>query len=91
MKEATGELNATVVIVVAIAGLSAFFFGVIWPSINANLHNTSKCSDAICETRDTDGDGLVQCTYFRTEWTIGETNSLQERLDQETLTCPYKG
>ena len=37
MKEATGELNGTLIVVMAIAALSAFFFTVIWPLIRQNL------------------------------------------------------
>ena len=37
MKEATGELNMTVVTVVAIAAVGAFFYAFIWPSIKAGL------------------------------------------------------
>lgn len=37
MKEATGELNMTVVTVVAIAAVGVFFYAVIWPGIQASL------------------------------------------------------
>ena len=43
MKEATGELNMTVVTVVAIAAVGAFFYAFIWPSIQNGLKaNTCK-------------------------------------------------
>lgn len=43
MKEATGELNMTVVTVVAIAAVGAFFYFFIWPGIQAGLaRNTCK-------------------------------------------------
>ena len=48
MKEATGELNMTVVTVVAIAAVGGFFYLFIWPSIEAGLTmNTCKniCPD----------------------------------------------
>ena len=48
MKEATGELNMTVVIVIAVAILAAFFYTVIWPLISDNFNRNSKCSEAIC-------------------------------------------
>ena len=47
MKEATGELNMTVVTVVAIAAVAAFFYAFIWPSIKTNILNSTKCSSAI--------------------------------------------
>ncbi len=46
MKEATGELNMTVVTVVAIAAVAAFFYAFIWPSIQTNILNSAKCSSA---------------------------------------------
>lgn len=43
MKEATGELNMTVVTVVAIAAVGAFFYAFIWPGIQKGLAmNTCK-------------------------------------------------
>ena len=35
MKEATGELNMTVITVVAIAAVAAFFYAFVWPSIQS--------------------------------------------------------
>ena len=39
MKEATGELNMTVVTIIAIAAIAAFFTAVIWPNIRNSLNN----------------------------------------------------
>lgn len=61
MKESTSELNATVVVVLAIAVLIAFFYYTIWPALKQNFEKNSQCSKAICEAKDTDGDGLVEC------------------------------
>jgi len=47
MKEATGELNMTVVTVVAIAAVAAFFYAFIWPSIKVNILNSTKCATAV--------------------------------------------
>lgn len=49
MKETTGELNMTVIVVIAVAILVAFFYFVIWPSLDANFQANSKCSRAICD------------------------------------------
>ena len=46
MKEATGELNMTVVTIVAIAALVTFFNLVIWPTIQTGMALTSACSSA---------------------------------------------
>lgn len=37
MKEATGELNMTVVTIVAVAALLAFFYLVIWPNLESGM------------------------------------------------------
>ena len=61
MKEATGELNLTVVVVVLVAALVALFSIFIWPTVQNGLHDDEKCSDAVCGSDD-DKDGYVQCT-----------------------------
>ncbi len=63
MKEATGELNMTVVIVVAVAILSVFFFAILWPSIKNTYIATNKCSDAICSGKP-DSNHMVKCAYY---------------------------
>lgn len=45
MKEATGELNMTVVTVVAIAAVAAFFYAFIWPSIKTTIQSQSVCAN----------------------------------------------
>ncbi|MBQ9834218.1 MAG: hypothetical protein IJO33_03400 [Bacilli bacterium] len=54
MKQAISELNLTVIIVLAVAGLVALFSMVIWPVIKSGLHNSANCSDAICTCDITD-------------------------------------
>ena len=45
MKEATGELNMTVVTVVAIAAVGAFFYAFVWPGIKTSIAR-STCENA---------------------------------------------
>jgi hypothetical protein len=47
MKEATGELNMTVVTVVAIAAVGAFFYAFVWPTVKSSIRD--KTCDAQCE------------------------------------------
>ena len=49
MREATGELNVTLIVVIAIAGLSMVFFTIIWPTMKEDMTKKSRCSDAICD------------------------------------------
>ena len=37
MKEATGELNMTVITVIAIAAIGGLFYGFVWPMIQKNI------------------------------------------------------
>ena len=47
MKEATGELNMTVVTVVAIAAVGAFFYAFVWPAIKNTIQRNTYCSSAV--------------------------------------------
>ncbi len=82
MKEATGELNMTVVTVVAIAALMAFFYLIIWPTIKTGLTLTSACSASNGDTytmTDKDGNSVTcgggSCTF--TDADSGSTNQKQ--------------
>lgn len=78
MKEATGELNMTLVIVIAVGILAAFFYTVIWPLIGDNFDKNANCSKAICKCEGTcKQDGIAQC-YIK-----GKKNNVFE--------CPWKG
>ena len=64
MTEATGELNLTVVVVMAVAALMAFFYTLIWPTIKNNMTANTKCQAAICEKcTNPEGCKTVQCWY----------------------------
>lgn len=45
MKEATGELNMTVVTVVAIVAVGAFFYAFIWPGIKDSISANTVCAN----------------------------------------------
>ncbi len=62
MKEATGELNMTVVTVVAIAAVAAFFYAFVWPAIKNNINRQTYCATAFC----TDSE-RKNCTYIDNE------------------------
>ena len=85
MKEATGELNLTIIVVIAVALLVAFFYYTIWPHLDNNFKANSKCSQAICENPCGEGsnknncpdEGLAKC-YLK-----GDKDN--------TFLCPWKG
>ena len=45
MKEATGELNMTVITVVAIAAVAALFYAFLWPNIKTSIQANSICAN----------------------------------------------
>ena len=49
MKEATGELNTTVIVLTLVGLLSALFFSFVWPMIRGNFISNTNCAKAICE------------------------------------------
>lgn len=49
MKEATGELNMTVITIVAIAAVAAFFYIFVWPKIQISIARNNCESE--CGTR----------------------------------------
>ena len=59
MKEATGELNMTVVTVVAIAAVAAFFYAFIWPGIQQSITSSTNCASSYA----CDSDGK-NCKYI---------------------------
>lgn len=74
MKEATGELNMTVITVVAIAAVGLLFTLFVWPNIQANLAINTACanidnngnyivSDSSIRN-DANADGYVKCENF---------------------------
>ena len=84
MKEATGELNATVTVVLTIAILSAFFFTVIWPSLNNNLKASTRCSDAYCPKVN----GQIRC---KEKSKTGACLTVYCKYKGNEVICPFKG
>jgi hypothetical protein len=79
MKEATGELNMTVVTVVAVAAVGAFFYLVIWPGIKANIQANTYCSSAVQCNED-----RSQCHYYV------ENDSGAPTISTDTINCKDK-
>lgn len=76
MKEATGELNMTVITVVAIAAVGMLFTIFVWPNIQSNMALNTACSQtdangnystaagALNTAGGANNDGQVTCTSF---------------------------
>lgn len=76
MKESTGELNMTVVTVVAIAAIAAFFYLIVWPGMKSNIEQSQKCASAVCQTC---AGKTCDCQYYNSD-----TGSYED------VTCPNK-
>lgn len=81
MREASGDLNLTVIVVVAVAGLMAFFSMTLWPMIKGNMQKDADCSDAVCDkswTCDGKTTGKICCHNAKD-------------ASGTKFACPYKG
>lgn len=78
MKEATGELNMSVVVISSVAILVAFFYTVLWPMLDDNQKSQMNCSKAVCEKK-ADRNGMVKCKYKDKD---GSSHD---------ITCKFKG
>ncbi len=76
MKEATGELNMTVVTVVAIAAVAAFFYAFVWPAIKKSIQKNTDCASAVNCVCD---DDACNCEYY-----AGDDDTLT------AIICPNK-
>lgn len=85
MKQAMGEANMTIVVVIIIAVLSTFFFSFIWPRIKTEFKHDTRCDDAICVCPP----GYMvndKCTY------TGSTVECYFKEDKsKKITCTWKG
>lgn len=80
MKEATGELNMTVITVVAIAAVGALFTVFVWPNIQMNLMLSTACSQI-----NTEGN------YESEETSTGSGDTKSIRCENFECTATYKG
>ena len=94
MKEATGELNMTVVTVVAVAAIGAFFTMLVWPSIKNSLMASTICSNGHnYKQGSATEDGYVSCgklnskNQFTCKYTTTDDNG---SIVTKSTTCKSK-
>ena len=80
MKEASGELNMTVITVVAIAAVGLLFTLFVWPNIQANLMLSTACSNM-----NSNGD------YVATQTEGADNNEGTVTCEDWTCTATYNG
>ena len=85
MKEATGELNMTVFVVIAVGILTAFFFTVVWPMMRSSQNRVANCNVAVCDPGTYDN-GQVSCVIFKKDNNGRLTNEIKDKIK-----CPWKG
>ena len=93
MKEATGEANMTVITVVAIAAVAAFFYAFIWPSIKKTILSQSVCSYGQNYTEGQSGEaGYVNCHEAQANGTYKCDYMMEKngQLEPTTITCKTK-
>ena len=78
MKEATGELNMTVITVLVIVALGIIGTTVVLPAIQGGLKQNAACSAAACEACGV-GDKTTKCQYYNDE---------KSTPGYEEITCP---
>ena len=82
MQEATGELNMTVITVVAIAAVAAFFYAFVWPAIKNNINRNTNCSQSWgCTSCD---GSTCTCQYCADEGGGSQTTC----QNVQPITCP---
>ncbi len=85
MKEAQGDLNSTLIVVLAVAALAAFFFSTLWPMIRTNYEANAKCDEAVRG---------FNCSGVRQSPQNGKIVSCYRKDKDSTgveMLCPYKG
>lgn len=92
MKEATGELNMTVVTVVAIAAVAAFFYAFIWPSIKNTMMAQTVCTNGQNYQAGTAGQpGYVNCGSVNNgQYKCDYTTESNGNISSGTVTCKTK-
>ena len=78
MKEATGELTGSVIVVAAVAVLTVFFFTVIWPMVKSGMEDRATCANAICD---------VGYNQNHMAFCYSPTDTSKSKVFE----CPYKG
>lgn len=94
MKEATGELNMTVVTVVAIAAVAAFFYAFIWPNIKTTIQSQSICANGQNYEVGTSGNvDYVKCGSVDAatgKYTCTYNTDVNGTVTTKTVTCKTK-
>ncbi len=81
MKEATGELTGSVIVVSVVALLTAFFFMFVWPNVKDNMNDRARCADALCDNG-YNSNGMAYCKV---------PDDSDNPDDTPIFECPFRG
>jgi hypothetical protein len=87
MKEATGELNSTLVVVIAVGVLAAFFYYTLWPILDNNFKANSNCSKAWCYSCAKEPS---KCTNTTQTCNYGKSKDGVATDSSKDIVCPRK-
>lgn len=88
MKEATGELNMTVITVVAIAGVAALFTVFVWPMIQNTIRSRTICTyGAGVEIGTVGEDGHVKCNPLSEDGNSYTCSAQEGGKEYTNITC----
>ena len=94
MKEATGELNMTVITVVAVVAVGAFFTIFILPGLKDSISGQTICANgANYKAGSSNRDGFVSCSpvdrsgKFSCLYATSISSGSGMRLTSKTVTC----
>ena len=83
MKQATSEASTSIIVVTAVALLTAVFFSIIWPTVRSIMTKNSNCSNAVCDV------GYIKESSHAHYGQSYCYNPYDE--DKEIFYCPYRG
>lgn len=83
MKQATGELNATVIIFSAVALLTVVFFMVVWPMVKDGFYESANCANAVC-----DNGYITSGEHKGQSYCVSPQD---KSTSPEVFTCPFRG
>ena len=77
----------TVIVVLLVTALVAFFSIYVGPGIRMSIRNDGNCSDAVCPSKDQCSNGICECDYYEYD---KETHK-KKTTNPKKIRCPYKG
>lgn len=91
MREATGELNLTVVVVILVAALAALFGFFVFPMMRQNQVNSADCAGAVCTCINPGCQQEKENGYYD----VGQCRKRKKSAGNDNVNinvkCPFKG